>query len=391
MLSLGWLLLRLLGRFCRACRFRGSLISLPLVLASLTGCGVLLRLLLSFCLLGGWSLQRLGLLSASGVVALLRQVGAEVQIGILIFDLIHTDRHGVQRGRVAEIERSLLRDILEFLVAALLCIQNLADKAYFIGHIVFRAQHQQQPVLDHHLNVQRIADIVVGDVGETVCIELFINDLQSLQLLHQRLAAYLLSQIAACAVDKPRRQPNDARRRLRQCQHAGFQHLAGGREKGEAFKGVNRSQDLLLLNLHLQGCWKLPGYLDRTDVRQFAAQRFFRVRDIDTKEAFPFLGADFIDDLLLAVNTAAGHLDLIQFKKDGVAHHKDDGQAECRKQNVVEQILAQFAQLFALWRAARFYFRHSKTSFPSFSNSFYCQRGLKLLGSFPLLEGFVRA
>ena len=78
LLSLGWLLLRLLGRFCRACRFRGSLISLPLVLASLTGCGVLLRLLLSFCLLGGWGLQRLGLLSASGVVALLRQVGTEV-------------------------------------------------------------------------------------------------------------------------------------------------------------------------------------------------------------------------------------------------------------------------------------------------------------------------
>ena len=177
-------------------------------------------------------------------------------------------------------------------------------------------------------------------IGLELCTDL----LQGNQLWQQGITARFLAQVAAGVVSGLHRQPYHSRCGIRKGQHPRFQHLAGCREQRKTLRGINCAQDLLLFDLHHQGGRKLSGDLDRAYVGKFSAQGLFRVGNIDLKQSFSLLCTDLIDDLLLTVHTATGNLNFIQLKKNGVTHHKNDGKAKCRKQNIVEQVFARFSQ-----------------------------------------------
>ena len=279
-------------------------------------------------------------------------IGAVVQIGFLIFDLVDADGHGVQRRRTAKVESPFLRHLLKLLLTRFFACQNLADKFQLVIHFTGRAQFEQQLVLQHHLDIQNISYIVVGDVGQLVCCKLLLHLLQHLNLVEQLpILGIALAQITTRFIGQSH-QTDNAGDSFPQGKHLGFQHLAGCGEDGKTFVCVHRSQNFLLLDIHLEGGRELSGNFNRAHIGQFADQQLFCVGDVDLEQALPFLHSDFIYDLCLTVNAAPVDLDLVQFKKNGVAHDKQNRKAKCRKQNIMEKIFSDFAKGPPFWRAA---------------------------------------
>ena len=127
---------------------------LPIIRRQLLGnqryllCGLLL-----FRRFNRGHLQRLRLLSAGNIVGLQQLIGAIVQIGFLIFDLVDADGHGVQRRRAAKVKGAFLRHLFKLLLARFFALQYLADKLQLVVHFTDGAQLEQQLVLQHHLDI----------------------------------------------------------------------------------------------------------------------------------------------------------------------------------------------------------------------------------------------
>ena len=258
----------------------------------------------------------------------------------------------MQRRRAAKVEGPFLRHLLKLLFTRFFTCQHLADKFQLVIHFTGRAQFEQQLVLQHHLDIQNISYIVVGDVGQLVCCKLLLHLLQHLDLVEQLpILGIALAQITTRFIGQSH-QTDNAGDSFPQGKHLGFQHLAGCGEDGKTFVCVHRSQNFLLLDIHLEGGRELSGNFNRAHIGQFADQQLFCVGDVDLEQALPFLRSDFIYDLCLTVNAAPVDLDLVQFKKNGVAHDKQNRKAKCRKQNIMEKIFSDFAKGPPFWRAA---------------------------------------
>ena len=74
---------------------------------------------------------------------------------------------------------------MKFLAAAFLSIQYSAYKPELVFHIALGSQLEQEPVFDHHLEIERIAGIIIGDVGKPLTNQFFSNHRQRLNLRQQ--------------------------------------------------------------------------------------------------------------------------------------------------------------------------------------------------------------
>ena len=160
-------------------------------------------------------------------------------VGIFILHLINVNRHGVQCRRIAEIERSLFRNIFKFLVPALLAVQYTFDKMNFIIHIDVGSQLHQKPVLNHDFDVQHIGNIIIGDVVKIIVLQFLLHGLQRLNLRNQiRIQVARFPHITSGTVCLSGNS-HDLWYPFRQRQNTGFQNLTGSGKYCKTFVGIN--------------------------------------------------------------------------------------------------------------------------------------------------------